>query len=290
MASPFAHFRTFISFAIQSLRERRHYRSLADSWQAFRLRLEITNLGKKLLPARQRPVALHLPSYHHPIYVRPATSDIVLIQHLFMDEEYGTVKGWRLPADAVVVDLGGNVGYATRYFSRLYPQMRAVAIEPDAGNAAALENNCAPLIDQGRLKVVQAFISAQDGQAGIDRSVAEMGFHKAAPGEAAGGEMIPCISMSSLLTAHGIERIDLLKCDIEGGEAELFADCRGWISKVRHLVVETHPPYSPDDLYNDLRKGGWTFEITRHTQRDEYHDCFLRWRDERDATEGNTRP
>ena len=55
--------------------------------------------------------------------------------------------------------------------------------------------------------------------------------------------------------------IDLLKCDIEGSEAELFADCQAWINRVRNLVVELHQPYSAGQFCEDIRRGGGVFEI-----------------------------
>lgn len=40
------------------------------------------------------------------------------------------------------------------------------------------------------------------------------------------------------------EIIDLVKCDIEGAETEVFADGSAWICRVRFLIVELqlHPP------------------------------------------------
>jgi FkbM family methyltransferase len=43
-----------------------------------------------------------------------------------------------------------------------------------------------------------------------------------------GGE-IPVITMDRLCEEAKLDRIDVLKCDIERADAELFADCAGWI-------------------------------------------------------------
>ena len=68
--------------------------------------------------------------------------------------------------------------------------------------------------------------------------------------------------METLLARAGFTgEVDLLKCDIEGTEKELFAGCAPWIGRVRHLAVETHPPYTPDDLYAALGAAGWEFDV-----------------------------
>jgi translation initiation factor 2B subunit (eIF-2B alpha/beta/delta family) len=48
----------------------------------------------------------------------------------------------------------------------------------------------------------------------------------------------------------------MLKCDIEGAERLIFADCRSWIQHIGVIVVETHPPYSLQLLQEDLKRCG----------------------------------
>ena len=53
----------------------------------------------------------------------------------------------------------------------------------------------------------------------------------------------------------------------------------GWIGRVEHLIVETHPPYGPDALFADLRANGWEFDVLRQIQTSDEHGarstCFL---------------
>ena len=52
------------------------------------------------------------------------------------------------------------------------------------------------------------------------------------------------------------DRAGLLKCDVEGSEAEIFADCGEWLSRVDAAVVETHPPHNAAALLADVEKAG----------------------------------
>ena len=82
---------------------------------------------------------------------------------------------------------------------------------------------------------------------------------------------LPCITLRDLLYSHGAKKVDLLKLDIEGGEAEVIE--RGFIDKVlerhmvRSMIVELHlfPDNDEKTLYSLarlLRETGYdVFEI-----------------------------
>ena len=48
----------------------------------------------------------------------------------------------------------------------------------------------------------------------------------------------------------------MLKCDVEGAERALFADCAAWIGRVRTLAVETHDGYTVVDAANAVAGAG----------------------------------
>ena len=55
------------------------------------------------------------------------------------------------------------------------------------------------------------------------------------------------------------EEIDLLKCDIEGAERELFEHSAPWLHRVRNLVVELHAPYAHDEFMRSVHGTGVKF-------------------------------
>jgi FkbM family methyltransferase len=247
-------------------------KSPADAWRAVRLRLTSTGPGRKL--TRQKLQPLHLRALERPIQLRQATSDFFVVRQIYEEGEYEPAKQWRLPPGSTLVDLGGNVGLATLYLDSVFPGIKVLSVEPDESNRRLLEANCRHLIDAGRMTVVGAFVAAQDGAAGIDRGDDNWGFKKI--GAPAGGEVIACYSVPTLLARSGIDGVDLLKCDVEGTEAELFKNCSRWIGRVKHLVVETHAPYKLSDLYAELRAAGWDFEVTAEREDPFTGLCFLK--------------
>ncbi|MEZ6091311.1 MAG: FkbM family methyltransferase [Pirellulaceae bacterium] len=47
------------------------------------------------------------------------------------------------------------------------------------------------------------------------------------------------LSMETLMDAHGLSKIDLLKIDIEGAEKPVFESSSGWIGRVAMICIET---------------------------------------------------
>ena len=248
---------------------RSHYPSLGEAWRAARLRYA-AKMGR---PGAGGPdCQLQLRSTP-PLTLRRGTSDFLVVSEIFERGIYEPVLSWTLPDDATVLDLGANIGLASLFFSRHLQRCRIVAVEPDADNLRMLRANCAGLLEASRMSVFEGFVAARDGTAGIDRAGEAFSYRKA--NADADEPHIQCLSIPTLLAQHEVQRVDLLKNDVEGSEQELFADCAAWIGGVGHLVVETHAPYSLTQLYADLSRAGRPFDVLSERQRSRVGMCFL---------------
>jgi FkbM family methyltransferase len=272
----FHYFAEFGRLAAVSCKYWRLYRSATENGKVFLLRLAATGPGRRLLSRKEVHVTLR--SMPQPVYVRRATSDILVLHEIFELGGYGLAREWQLPPSPVILDLGGNIGLATLYFASIFPAATVIVAEPEPANLRILELNCRHLIADQRVKVAGAFVGASDGVAGIDRGGESWEFRKVDLAKAA-AEPIECLSVPSLLRRSGAARIDLVKCDIEGSEAELFGSCRDWITQVRFLIVETHRPYTLEALYGDLRQAGWEFKVWKDWEGEEIGQCFLERRE-----------
>jgi len=261
---------------------RRHqYRSARDILKDFILRTT-TQWYRGRRPPLNWALALRPRALPDPVYLRVGDSDFQAFDEVFAQSEYARVKQWGLPDDARILDLGANVGLASLYFATLFPKSGLVAVEPDDENCGLIEKNCRRLIDAGRLRVVRAFAAASDGVAGLDHSWQAWSFRKVDHVDAQ-HPAVKCLSIPTLLSDCGLDHVDLLKCDIEGSEREVFRDCSAWIGKVRHLIVETHNPYfdannpyTVKHLFDDLRAAGWKFEVAFEEQERLVGIAFLK--------------
>jgi FkbM family methyltransferase len=148
-----------------------------------------------------------------------------------------------------------------------------VAVEPDSGNLRVCRKNIAAIGASTRIGLIQGFIGPAEGIAGIDRSGGEWSFKVASP--VGSNDVVPVLTMGMLLVGQKIEHVDLLKVDIEGGEAALFSNCAEWIHRVRAIIVETEPPYSIALLQADLRKNGANFDVEWQAIHDGRHHIAL---------------
>ena len=188
--------------------------------------------------ASDTPLALRIRGVPNPLLCRPGTTDPHVLWDTFGAGLERPITA--LPPDANILDLGANVGYTAVDFALRHPEARIVAVELDEDNAALAEHNLAPFGE--RCSVVRAAVWSHDGEVRYGGEEA-WGFHVVEG--SAENRSAPAIRMSTLIRKFGFGRIDYVKMDIEGGEAEVLSD-PGWMDRVEEILVEIHPPATLD--------------------------------------------
>ncbi len=182
--------------------------------------------------------------------------------------EYDVVKGLSLGDQPFIVDLGANIGLSVRLWREWFPGARVLAVEPDPDNIALIKRNNADagFLEEGETAVALArvCVAAQEGEVQLVRSDLPWAYHMSrSVAKGSGALTSQAITMEKLLEEAGApDTIDLLKCDIEGAERELFESCKGWIHRVCCFVVETHDDWGAEDLANALQRAGVEAELT----------------------------
>ena len=132
-----------------------------------------------------------------------------------------------LPADALVFDIGANIGNYTLLFAGL--GARVLAVEPQAALAAALRRRFAR---RPRVQILQAALGAAPATAVLHKApglseIASLRTDVAARSRFAAThgfseqETVPVVTLDSLLARHG--RPDFCKIDVEGFECAVLA-------------------------------------------------------------------
>ena len=190
-------------------------------------------------------VPLHPRDAAFPLYARLGSSDLEVFGQIYVDREYSVLDELR-DVD-VVVDCGAYVGYSSAYFLSRFPKCTVIAVEPNPANQELLRRNLAPY--GARVRVLEAAVWSHDGvlAPGEDtyRDGREWTFH-VTDGLDGEGAAVRSVTMPQLLGMAGGE-ISILKMDVEGAEAQIFADDPGWLDAVNTLVIELHDesPYGP---------------------------------------------
>ena len=129
----------------------------------------------------------------------------------------------RLPAAGTYVDVGAHIGFMAIAAALAKPRARVVAIEPHPANAARLRKNLA-LNPAARVTLEQAAAGRRAGTAQLTSEGEGTDFHRiVAGGSSAGTVEVPVLTLDELAERRAIDRIDVLKLDVEGYEPEALA-------------------------------------------------------------------
>ena len=174
----------------------------------------------------------------HPIWCRPGTTDRQVFNQIYVLREYSCLDN--VLGAHLIVDCGANVGYSSVYFLSRYPNARVISVEPDPENIDLLERNLRPF--GGRARVVRAAVWSHatrlmfdtgDGRGEWGIRVRECGADEPSA--------FPAVTIGHLLEGSGLPSISILKIDVEGAEAAIFArDYHDWLSRTDNLVIELH--------------------------------------------------
>ena len=182
---------------------------------------------------RNRLQSIKLPHLPAPIALRKNTSDLETFYQIFLYDEYDTHY---IPNPKVIIDGGANVGLFAVWIKNRFPDATVISVEPDPGNFELVKQNVAAypnvhVENKGiwsrttRLKVYDkynrgkwGFVVEEDNEGSIE-----------------------AISISDIMAKYGLERIDILKLDIETSEKKVFSEnYEDWLPKTKMLIVEIH--------------------------------------------------
>ncbi|MGV3504260.1 MAG: FkbM family methyltransferase [Adhaeribacter sp.] len=175
-----------------------------------------------------------LPGIQKSIRLRKGTSDFKTFIQVFIDKHYeidfvGQPK--------VIIDGGANIGLFSVLIKNNFPETKIIAIEPDIENFETLQHNMSGYEQvycenfglwnkESNLKIYDKY---QMGKWGM---VVE---------EVEGESNIKAVSIDFLLRKYNIEKVDILKLDIETSEKVVFSDnYESWLPKVKMIIVELH--------------------------------------------------
>jgi FkbM family methyltransferase len=119
-----------------------------------------------------------------------------------------------------------------------------VAVDADGGNVGCIRENLALYkASSGRsVDLLQAAVWNEDGKLEFS-SEGNMGSSAVDIVGAGRGATVkvPALTLDSVADHYGVERVDFIKCDIEGAEAVIFDRPRFFERFRPRIVVEVHP-------------------------------------------------
>jgi len=143
-----------------------------------------------------------------------------------------------------VIDIGGHIGYYTTLFAKIVGNNGKVyAFEADNDNFKLLEKNT------GKYKNViltNKAISDKTGEISFFKINNSTGCHSIIKSENSQIITVPATTLDEFAKQNNIEKIDVIKIDIEGGEPFAFKGMKELFSKSKSLTVVME--FSPEAL------------------------------------------
>lgn len=191
------------------------------------------------------------------VTLRHATSDGDVIRQVFRDRQYDFDRfpqSTRIDAayqrisltgkKPLIIDCGANNGAGCLWFARRFPQARIVAVEPEPANAEMCRLNCREI----SVDVLEAGIGSRAGAVElVTEDKGTLAFQTMRHETGA----VPLVTIDEIVAANSEDCSPfIVKIDIEGFEADLFAENTDWVRDVTLLVIEPHDYMLPGTSHN----------------------------------------
>lgn len=158
-------------------------------------------------------------------------------------------------AKPIIIDGGANIGLASIYLKRLYPNSEILAIEADPKIYKILTENFSSL-GYKDIKAVNKALWKEAGTLSFSSDGADGGHL-----DKAGGVQVETFTLSSIINRP----IDLLKLDIEGAELEVIKEAESSLHHVKNAFIEYHSfqgqPQRLNELLDILTRAGFKYFI-----------------------------
>ena len=180
-------------------------------------------------------IEFKLPGVTASLVMRIGTSDRPTFEKIFVYGEYDVLLTTK---PKFIIDAGANVGYASVLFANRYPDAKIIAVEPEEENFNLLKQNTAAYPN---VTCMQCGVWSRDTYLKIENPLAQHWAFRVVETDCPKDSFLS-VTLTSLLRNANMDRIDLLKIDVEGAELEIFSavDCAKWLDRTDVILIELH--------------------------------------------------
>ena len=199
------------------------------------------------------------------ITIRRNIWDARIVKEIFFDKPY--VRHFKLPERPVVVDIGGYIGDFTLYAAKYLKARKVIVYEPTKENFEILSRNVANNSFEGEVIAVNKAVGT-DSEIRLNVDIGDYDeVHVSSYWyREAEQRVIPCVTLAELMETHGVDSVDLLKVDCEGGEYDIFPALEdATLGRIKNIVFEYHQIDGFQNklvrVFNRLKAGGFTLRV-----------------------------
>jgi len=211
-------------------------------------------------------------------------SDLSVIDEFFVDKMYRSADQLIAECREPILDIGAHIGMFSIYASILNPKVKIIALEPEPENYKLLkedlkQNHCKNVVTKQ-----VALVSSQhchldcspdgvqdetEGSLSSDNTntvklyISQDTHTHSLVSKTESSIEVPAITLEKLITQNKLDKIGLLKMDIEGAEFEIMETLKHEnIKAIQTMVIEYHESEKNkrSDLENVIRSHGFSIE------------------------------
>jgi FkbM family methyltransferase len=226
---------------------------------------------------RSHEIAFRLPGYPADFAIRRHDSDYFVFSSIFIE---GELAAYVPPEPSLIIDGGANVGFSTAYFAHHYPSAVIVALEPSGENCERINRHCNGF---GNVRLVQGGLWPHSGLLRIQNPQDPSWSFRCERADGPGEGVFSAFTVDEIMDRFGMDRCDLLKLDIEGAEASVFAPgTLDWLDRVDAILVEVHGDQAlsnitaacPETRFESARSGEKLLLLRRERSHGEARDVL----------------
>jgi FkbM family methyltransferase len=235
----------FLLFYSKLLAKRLLYRARYHNRPEFTYRIRRGSADRYRIQVAARDSA-----FRATLSLRRRTSDLGSFMQVFGNNDYNLrrLERWHdilflystlcNEGSPLILDLGANVGLASLYFAKNWPNANIIAVEPEERNYRLM---CENLAEIDNVRPLHAAVAGEDAAVKIvDLNAPAWEMRTEVVGSETSGA-IAALSVPSLLRQAPQGSLPfIVKIDIEGFENNLFSKNTDWVELFPVIIIELH--------------------------------------------------
>jgi FkbM family methyltransferase len=178
------------------------------------------------------------------LIIPDSASFLFMYDEIFREEIYKFKTKNQTP---YIIDGGANIGLASIYFKKLYPNAEIVAFEPDSDIFTILKSNIKAFNFKG-VKLINKGLWNTEKYLSFKSEGADAGLLGEFDNTIPEGNQVEVASLRPYLS----KTVDFLKLDIEGAETVVLKDIAEDLDNVARIFVEYHSFVGQEQSLNEI--------------------------------------
>jgi FkbM family methyltransferase len=189
--------------------------------------------------------------------------DFVVVHEMFLRDDYQLRTITLAPGPTTIIDAGANIGAFSLFAAKLFPEATILALEPADENFELLKENIA--LNHFEKQIIPLKVGINDVRGTQTFYISKEQYAHSLVADIVGDMVaekmsIECVTLDDLVKEQHIDRIGVLKLDIEGTEYELLHSISNLFPRIDNIVLEVHDRegFSPQALLSFMSQHGFT--------------------------------